>query len=42
MPQSIIGVSAYLGPMTKGDDASGLYGGASLYAFIFDGALEVR
>lgn len=42
MPQSIIGVSTYLGHMTNGDDASAFYGGASLYAFIFNGALEVR
>ena len=42
MPQSMIGVSTYLGRITNGADSSAFYGGASLYAFVFNGALEAR
>jgi hypothetical protein len=42
MPQSIIGISTYLGHMTNGADSAAFYGGASLYAFIFNGAIEAR
>ncbi|OUS40479.1 hypothetical protein A9R00_05825 [Oleispira antarctica] len=42
MPQAIIGISTYLGHMTNGADSSAFYGGASLYAFVFNGAIEAR
>lgn len=42
VPQPIIGISTYAGYMTNDADSSALYGGASLYAFVFNGALEVR
>lgn len=42
IPQSIMGVSTYAGYMTNGEDSSTLYAGASLYAYFFNGALEVR
>jgi hypothetical protein len=42
MPQAIIGISTYAGYMTNDADSSAFYGGASLYAFVFNGALEVR
>ena len=42
MPQAMIGISTYLGHMTNGADSSAFYGGASLYAFVFNGAIEAR
>lgn len=42
IPQSIMGLSTYLGRMTNGDSSASLYVGASLYAYFFNGALEVR
>ena len=42
MPQAIIGISTYLGHMTNGGGSSAFYGGASLYAFVFNGAIEAR
>lgn len=42
IPQAIMGLSTYAGYMTNNDDSSTLYAGASLYAYFFNGALEVR
>lgn len=42
MPQAIIGISTYLGYMNNNDESSAYYAGASLYAFFFNGALELR
>ena len=42
IPQSIMGLSTYLGRMTNGDSSASMYVGASLYAYFFNGALEVR
>lgn len=42
MPQAIIGMSTYLGYMNNDDDSSAYYAGASVYAFFFNGALELR
>lgn len=42
IPQSIMGLSTYAGYMTTGEDASTVYAGASLYAYFFNGALEIR
>ncbi len=42
IPQSIIGLSTYLGYMNNGDDSSAYYAGASVYAFFINGALELR
>lgn len=42
IPQAIMGLSTYGGYMNNGEESSTLYVGASLYAYFFNGALEVR
>jgi len=42
IPQSIIGVSTYLGMMSNDADEQGFYAGASLYMYFLNWALEAR
>lgn len=42
IPQAIIGLSTYAGYMSDNEDSSTLYAGASLYAYFFNGAIELR
>lgn len=42
IPQAIMGLSTYGGYMTDGEDSSTIYAGASLYAYFFNAALELR